>query len=82
VFITIKEDLSVSVGDAEIPLTGLLQEVEIVTRLRRDTRLYLRADKAVPYGDLMSVMNKLRVGGYLKVGLVGLEAVEAEEPVQ
>ena len=82
VFITIKEDLSVSVGDAEIPLTGLLQEVEIVTRLRRDTRLYLRADKAVPYGDLMSVMNKLRVGGYLKVGLVGLEAAEAEEPAR
>ncbi|HYP38540.1 MAG TPA: biopolymer transporter ExbD, partial [Stellaceae bacterium] len=34
---------------------------------------YLRADKTVPYGELMEVMNLLRAAGYLKVALVGLE---------
>jgi biopolymer transport protein ExbD len=33
----------------------------------------LRADKAVPYRELMEVMNLLRAAGYLKVALVGLE---------
>ena len=34
----------------------------------------MRADKAVAYGDLMSLMNELRAAGYLHVALVGLEA--------
>ena len=39
-------------------------------------RIFLRADKRVPYGELMRVMNLLRAGGYLKVALVGLEGFE------
>ena len=34
----------------------------------------MRADKAVPYGDVMDLMNALRAAGYLKIGLVGLDA--------
>jgi biopolymer transport protein ExbD len=40
----------------------------------RSQRVFVRADKAVPYGDLMAAMNELRTAGYLKVALVGLEA--------
>ena len=39
----------------------------------RGMRVFLRADKTVPYGDLMETMNELRTAGYLKVALVGLE---------
>jgi biopolymer transport protein ExbD len=39
----------------------------------RSMRIFLRADKTVPYGDLMDAMNALRTAGYLKVALVGLE---------
>ena len=39
-------------------------------------RIFLRADKTVPYGDLMEVMNLLRAAGYLKVALVGLEKTQ------
>ncbi|HVI66675.1 MAG TPA: biopolymer transporter ExbD, partial [Bradyrhizobium sp.] len=42
-----------------------------------DRPIYLRADKAVPYGELMEVMNLLRAAGYLKVALVGLEKASA-----
>ena len=41
----------------------------------KETRIFLRADKAVPYGEMMEVMNLLRTAGYLKVALVGLEKV-------
>ena len=43
----------------------------------RETRIFLRADEAVAYGDLMEVMNLLRAAGYLKIALVGLEAPPA-----
>lgn len=81
VFITIQEDLSLSVGENEITIDDLVMEVGIVTMLKRDTRLYIRADKSVPYGELIRVMNVLSSDGYLKVGLVGLDeaAVGPEE---
>lgn len=41
----------------------------------KDTRIFLRADKTVSYGDLMEVMNLLRGGGFFKIALVGLERV-------
>ncbi|HEU4988065.1 MAG TPA: biopolymer transporter ExbD, partial [Rhizobiaceae bacterium] len=45
----------------------------------KETRIFLRADKAVDYGELMNVMNLLRDSGYLKIALVGLEAVPSAE---
>ena len=35
--------------------------------------MFLRADGAVAYNELMKVMNLLREAGYLKIALVGLE---------
>ena len=44
----------------------------------RQKRIFLRADKTVPYGELMRVMNLLRSAGYLKLALVGLEDASAQ----
>jgi biopolymer transport protein ExbD len=41
----------------------------------KDRRIFLRADRSVPYGELMDVLERLRVGGYHKVALVALEGV-------
>ena len=73
VYITIKQDLSLAIGDSPITKADLVQSLDVATRIKRDTRLYLRADKSVPYGALMQTLNELRLGGYLKVGLIGLE---------
>jgi biopolymer transport protein ExbD len=45
----------------------------------KDHRLFLRADRAVPYGELMAVLELLRQGGFLKVALVALEGVRDSE---
>ncbi|EBA07815.1 biopolymer transporter ExbD [Sagittula stellata] len=79
VFITLNEDLSLAVGEVETTLDALVMEIGIATMLNRDERLYIRADKAVPYGELIRVMNVLRAEGYLKVGLVGLDEAAAPE---
>ena len=39
----------------------------------RDKPIFLRADRSVPYGEMMGVLEILRAGGYTKVKLVALE---------
>ena len=73
VFLTVKPDLSVAVGEDVVPRDALGISLDAATKGRKDERIYLRADKAVSYGDLMEVMNALRNAGYLKVALVGLD---------
>ena len=81
VFVTIKADRSLALGNDPIPPAGLAAALDTATKMDRQQRLFLRADKSVPYGDVMGVMNLLRAAGYLKVALVGLEGVDgAGEP--
>ena len=74
VFITVKPDLSVAVGENIVPRTGLTGALDVATSGKKSDPVFLRADKTVPYGELMDVMNLLRNAGYLKVALVGLDA--------
>ncbi|QOZ12075.1 TonB system transport protein ExbD [Bradyrhizobium sp. CCBAU 51765] len=73
VFVTVKPDLSIVVGEDIVGRDALSGALDAATKGRKDERIYLRADKAVSYGDLMEVMNTLRNAGYLKVALVGLD---------
>jgi TonB system transport protein ExbD (group 1) len=73
VFVTVKPDLSVAVGEDVIARDALAATLDTATRGKKDERIFLRADKAVSYGELMEVMNALRNAGYLKIALVGLD---------
>jgi biopolymer transport protein ExbD len=74
VFLTIKADRTLAIGDDPVAREQLAATLETASRGNRDERIFLRADRAVSYGDVMEVMNALRAAGYLKVGLVGLES--------
>jgi biopolymer transport protein ExbD len=76
-FLTIKSDLSVALGDEPIARESLGAALDKATGSDRDQRVFVRADKSVAYGDIMGMMNLLRGAGYLKIGLVGLEAAPA-----
>src|SRR5215467_1151827 len=73
-FLTLKSDLSVSLDENTIRRAGLAGALDEATSGDKQQRVFLRADKTVPYGELMSLMNELRSAGYLHVALVGLEA--------
>src|SRR4029453_11702733 len=73
VFVTVKPDLSVAVGEDVIARDALTATIDAATKGEKNERIYVRADKAVSYGDLMEVMNLLRNAGYLKIALVGLD---------
>ena len=72
-FLTVKSDLTLTIGDGPVARDRLGSALDEATSGDKTQRVFLRADKAVSYGDLMQVMNTLRAAGYLKVALVGLE---------
>src|SRR6202161_3169839 len=74
VFLTVKTNLSLAIGDDAVTPGALPAALDAATGSNKDERIFLRADRAVPYGDVMQVMNLLRGAGYLKVALVGLES--------
>jgi len=73
VFLTVKRDLTLALGDQAIPHDALASVLTAATKGEKDARIFLRADRSVAYGDLMEVMNLMRKAGFLKVALVGLE---------
>jgi len=73
IYVTLREDLSLSIGNDIVSRDDLAAALDSVTGNDREQRMFLRADQAVPYGDLMALLNQLRQAGYLKVALVGLE---------
>ena len=76
-FVTLKADLSLAVGNDMVLWTSLGSALDVQTQSDRNKRLFLRADKTVPYGELIRLMDTLRAAGYLKVALVGLEGPPA-----
>ena len=75
-YLTVKTDLSLAVGNETIQRDQLGAALQRATSGDKDTRVFLRADRTVDYGDLMNVMNAMRTAGYLKIALVGLEATQ------
>src|SRR5438046_3780118 len=59
VFVTVKPDLSVAVGEDVIARDTLTATLDAATKADKNERIFLRADKAVSYGDLMQVMTRL-----------------------
>ncbi len=72
-FLTVKSDLSLALGNDGVPRAALGATLDRQTQNDREKRVFLRADGAVAYRELMEVMNLLRQAGYLKIALVGLE---------
>ena len=76
VFLTVRADLTLALGDDILVGEDFAAALAEATDGDPQTRIFLRADESVAYGDLMAVMNDLRDAGYLKLALVGVEAGE------
>ena len=80
IFVSMKADKTLVVGEAPVERGSLIARLEDATQRNREARLFLRADKSVNYGEVLVVLDLLRAAGYLKVGLVALEAGPARQP--
>lgn len=71
--LTLKADRSLLLENDALSRDGLAAALDRAANSDKERRIFLRADKSVPYGDLMALMSDLRTAGYLKIGLVGIE---------
>jgi len=76
-YVTIRADLAVAIGQTPVKRVELIRALGATGEPDHDRRVFLRADRGVPYGELMDVLEILRSGGYAKVALVALEAPSA-----
>ena len=81
-YVSIKPDLTLAIGENAVKRADLITALDGVPDMSRDKYVFLRADRIVPYGELMGVMELLRAGGYTKVKLVTLEGVPGAPAAQ
>src|SRR6204780_4871430 len=74
-YVTIKPDLAVAIGENPVKRVDLVRSLDAMADSSKDRYIFLRADRAVPYGELMDVLEILRAGGYSKIKLGALEGV-------
>nr|WP_180166615.1 TonB system transport protein ExbD [Stenotrophomonas sp. SbOxS2]NYT99469.1 TonB system transport protein ExbD [Stenotrophomonas sp. SbOxS2] len=76
VVVSLRADLRVFVDETEVERAALSGALHSALGGDRDARVLLRADKTIPYGELMRLMNTLSEQGYQKVALVTLDQTE------
>ena len=72
-YLSIRRDLTIAVGEETVNRAELVTTIDSMSDMSKDKYVFLRADRSVPYGELMGVMELLRSGGYTRVKLVALE---------
>jgi TonB system transport protein ExbD (group 1) len=70
VTVTVQTDGSIFVGNVKTDSKDLVAALLVATRQNLGTRILLRGDTHLQYGQLMQVMDELSDGGFSQIGLV------------
>ena len=73
-WMTVTADGAWSVGDVPVTRGGLGLALEAASGGDRGRAVLIRGDVALPYGEMMVVLDALREAGFMTVALVGQEA--------
>jgi biopolymer transport protein TolR len=68
--VTVSADGAVMIQTTEVTRGELVNRLRAIAAERDSTRVFLRADGAVPYAQVMEVMGALNRGGFANIGLV------------
>jgi biopolymer transport protein TolR len=68
--VTLTADGKVLIQKTETERGDLIPKLMAVAAERSDDKLFLRADGAIPYAEVMQVMGALNAGGFRNIGLV------------
>jgi biopolymer transport protein TolR len=68
--ITVAKDQKIYIGETEIPNIELTKKLAAMTEGEFDRRIYIRADKILPYGQVMNILGLINGAGYTKVALI------------
>lgn len=70
VVITLNANGEIFIDEFKTPLKNLGLKVKRIMEVRKTDQVYLRADKAIPYGRVARIMGAIRKAGITNLGLV------------
>jgi len=68
--ITLTSDGLILIQTTETPRDQLIAKLRAIAAERVDDKIYLRADGAIPYAEIMQIMGALNAAGFRNIGLV------------
>ena len=68
--ITMKADGQIYIQETPTPADKLISRLIAITNAKSDQRIFIRADQALSYGDVMIMMGKIAAAGFKKVALL------------
>jgi biopolymer transport protein TolR len=77
--VTIDPDGQVYINTYPVTLVSLKQKLTSILKGRSDGEVYLRADKQIPYGNVVRVMAAIKDAGVEKLGMITIPIEEQEE---
>jgi biopolymer transport protein TolR len=70
--VSITKEQKIKLQNLEVTIDRLKPKLKLIYESRRDKDIYLKADKAVPYGFVMQVMAEVKDSGFEKMGMITL----------
>ena len=68
--ITVNERGEVFLQETKITLDQLVPRLGAITRNKKETRIFVRGDRTIAYGQVMEVMGTVNLAGFNRVALV------------
>jgi biopolymer transport protein TolR len=68
--VSVTRDGEIYLNDVEMSAGDLTAKLAAIRRVRSDRQVFLRADRAVRYGDVAKVMEAVRASGLTRLGMV------------
>ena len=68
--VSIKSDGSLYLQETVVGREALIPRLKAISNANPDVRIFVRGDRAVSYGEVLSVMGRIQSAGFEKVALV------------
>jgi biopolymer transport protein TolR len=68
--ITVDRAGKIYIQETEVPFDNLVARLNAITERKPDTRIFVRGDREIAYGEIMRVMGRLNGAGFEKVALI------------
>ena len=68
--ISVNAKSEVFLQETRITLDQLVPRLEAITQNKKDTRIFVRGDRAIAYGQVMEVMGTVNLAGFTRVALI------------
>ena len=81
VIVTLAADARLYIRDEQVDAASLIPRLSALRSGEGDAVVYLRADKAIPYGEVMDLLGRLSSSGYQRISLLS-QAQDAQASPQ